>query len=56
MSSPVVKVQTSAADVLDAAIQLLWKRLESEEYGHAKAAVALDIEALEGLRTKVRQI
>lgn len=41
--------------VRDAAIQeciaALWKRTEREEYGHAKAAVTLDIEALEALRS-----
>ena len=43
-------------ELLDQAIELLWKRLAAEEYGHGKAAVALDIEALQALRDRVTQV
>jgi hypothetical protein len=42
--------------VLDQAISVLWKRSESEEYGHAKSAVMLDIEAVAALRDQVAAI
>jgi len=40
---------------LEDAIQVLWERVEREEYGHAKAAVALDIEALRTLASTYEQ-
>ena len=34
---------------LEAAAEALWERVGREEYGHAKAAVTLDIEAIRAL-------
>ena len=40
-------------EALDHVVSILWRRMESEEYGHAKSAVALDIEAVTEFRGKV---
>lgn len=34
---------------LEDVIERLWARISNEQYGHAKAAVALDIEAVEAM-------
>lgn len=39
-------------EVLREAVQRLWDRMHNEQYGHAKSAVALDIEALEDMASK----
>ena len=36
-------------ETIEECIAKLWERMGREEYGHAKAAVALDIEALKSL-------
>ena len=36
-------------------IEILWERTGREEYGHAKAAVTLDIAALEDFKTDLER-
>lgn len=42
-------IEQAKAEALEQAIAVLWECVGREEYGHAKAAVTLDIEAIRAL-------
>jgi len=48
-SPTTIDFRDGAEWALGAAVAALWERIEREEYGHAKAAVALDIEAIKAI-------
>lgn len=49
------RIALAKAEALEEAIERLWERVGCEEYGHAKAAVTLDIEAIRELAAEYRE-
>lgn len=51
VAEELMRVQRETAkEIFKRVIDALWERTRREEYGHAKAAVTLDIEAVETIR------